>query len=148
MVCAFLGHRDTPSDIIPLLRETLIHLIAERGVTTFYVGNQGSFDHLAIRTLSELKNIFLHISITVVLPYLPTKRLFLPSNVESLFPAEAATAPPRYAIDRVNRWMISHADIFVTYITRSQGCAATYVRAAVKAKKEIISLSGGNRPPD
>ena len=140
MVCTFFGHRDTPSDIAPRLREILMELIVKRNICVFYVGFCGAFDRLVIRTLSELKTTFPHISVTVVLAYLPSAPLALPESVETLFPAEAATAPRRYAIDRVNRWLVNHADLFVTYITRPQGGAATYARLAARRGKEIIEL--------
>ncbi len=94
MVCAFFGHRDTPMDVAPRLRETLLKLIVKRNIFVFYVGYHGAFDRLVIRTLSKLKATFPHITVTVVLPYLPATPLALPSGVETLFPAEAATAPP------------------------------------------------------
>lgn len=140
MVCAFFGHRDTPSDIAPRLCETLLELIVKRNIYVFYVGYCGAFDRLVIRTLSELKGMFPHISVTVVLAYLPSASLALPESVETLFPAEAATAPRRYAIDRVNRWLVKHADLFVTYITRPQSGAAIFVRLAARKGKEIIAL--------
>ena len=141
MVCAFFGHRDTPSDIKPLLRDTLIHLITAEDARMFYVGNQGAFDRMVIRTLSELKKEFSHISLVVVLPYLPTAHTTFPSEAETVFPTVATTVPRRYAIERVNHWMIEQSDTVISYITHTQGGAAKFVRIADNKKKRIVALA-------
>ena len=41
MTCTFFGHRDFPREMMPNLRAQIVHLIENRGVTQFYVGNQG-----------------------------------------------------------------------------------------------------------
>ena len=38
MVCTFFGHKDTPKEIEPTLRSTLIDLIENKNVNVFYVG--------------------------------------------------------------------------------------------------------------
>ena len=43
-VCTFFGHRNYPELIKPKLRATLIDLITNYEVDTFYVGHQGQFD--------------------------------------------------------------------------------------------------------
>lgn len=45
--CTFFGHRDCSENIKPILKKTLIELVKD-DVTTFYVGNNGMFDSLAI----------------------------------------------------------------------------------------------------
>ena len=42
--CFFIGHRDTPESVRPLLDETVERHIAEYGVTDFVVGHYGRFD--------------------------------------------------------------------------------------------------------
>ena len=73
--CTFFGHRDCPDSIMTKLRETLVRLITEEGVDCFYVGNQGNFDAMVYRILCELRNIYTHISVTVVLAYMPTEEM-------------------------------------------------------------------------
>ena len=46
--CFFIGHREAPENIYPELAQTMEQLI-EQGVTDFYVGHYGNFDHLAAR---------------------------------------------------------------------------------------------------
>ncbi len=42
MTCTFFGHRDTPAQIKPRLRQVITDLIEHHGVTQFNVGNQGN----------------------------------------------------------------------------------------------------------
>ena len=73
MVCTFFGHKDTPKEIEPTLRATLIDLIENKNVTVFYVGNNGSFDAMVHRQLKDLSQTY-PITYSVVLAYLPTKK--------------------------------------------------------------------------
>ena len=53
--CTFFGHRDCPDTIKPQLREVLNDLIANHGVTVFYVGHQGRFDAIVRGVLGQLQ---------------------------------------------------------------------------------------------
>lgn len=46
--CTFFGHKDTPTQIKPLLKAVLVDLIENKNVDTFYIGNQGNFDLMAL----------------------------------------------------------------------------------------------------
>ena len=70
-ICTFFGHRDCPETIKPRLREVLIDLITNKGVDTFYVGNQGRFDVIVRGVLWELKKEYPQIDYAVVLAYMP-----------------------------------------------------------------------------
>jgi len=124
-VCTFFGHRDCPSSIKPLLRQTLCELIEKDGVESFYVGNHGKFDSLVLSVLRELKNDYPHIRYAVVLAYLPGERdAFAKDEPNTLFPEGIENAPPRFAISYRNRWMLKQAAYVVTYVTHSWGRAA------------------------
>ena len=79
MVCTFVGHRNVHKEIEPILKSTLIDLIENHDVTTFYVGNQGGFDYLVKTVLKELSNNY-SIDYFVVLAYLPREQDLLSSN--------------------------------------------------------------------
>lgn len=141
MICTFFGHADAPKEIEPILRSTLIRLIQEKKDVLFYVGNQGSFDAMARRVLAELSRQY-PIRYFVVLPYLP-KREALWDGDRTILPEGLETVPPRFAIDRRNRWMLRRAEIVVTYVTRPFGGAAKYKQAALKSRKVVLELSAG-----
>ena len=54
MTATFFGHKDTPKEIEPTLRTTLVDLIENKNVTVFYVGNNGNFDAMVRRQLENL----------------------------------------------------------------------------------------------
>ena len=48
MICTFFGHRDCPFQIESNLKHEIINLIESCSVDTFYVGNNGNFDKIAL----------------------------------------------------------------------------------------------------
>ena len=140
MVCTFFGHKDTPKEIEPTLRSTLIDLIENKNVTTFYVGNNGNFDTMVRRQLEELSQSY-PIKYSVVLAYLPTEKNKYDNLTNTLYPEGLETVPKRFAISWRNKWMIEQSDIVVTYVTHSFGGAAQFKELAVKQGKTIYELS-------
>ena len=57
MNCVLFGHKDTPLSISEILKESLIELIEQKNITSFYLGNQGNFDYLARKILKSLKSL-------------------------------------------------------------------------------------------
>ena len=142
-VCTFFGHSDCPSTVAPKLRSVLIELIENHGVDVFYVGNQGSFDHMVRSALKVLAEIYPHIRYAVVLAYIPRKRDALTdfNYKNTLLPEGIEAVHPRFAISWRNKWMIRQADYVVTYITHSWGGAAQFADLAEKQRKVIINLA-------
>lgn len=140
MTVTFFGHKDTPKEIEPTLRSTLIDLIENKNVTVFYVGNNGNFDTMVLRQLENLSQTY-PITYNVVLAYLPTKKSEYDSFTNTLLPEGIETIPKRFAISYRNKWMVGQADIVVTYVTHSFGGAAQFKEMAEKQGKIVIELS-------
>ena len=139
--CVFFGHRDCPETIKPKLKETLIDLITNHSIDTFYVGNHGHFDAYVRSTLKELQQEYPHIRYAVVLAYLPGKKAEYEDLSDTILPEGIEAVPPRFAISWRNTWMLKQSDYVVTYITHSQGGAAQFAEKAKRQKKEIIPLA-------
>ena len=139
MVCTFFGHKDTPKEIEPTLRSTLIDLIENKNVTVFYVGNNGNFDTMVRRQLEDLSHTY-PITCSVVLAYLPTEKNKYDNLSNTIYPEGLETVPKRFAISWRNKWMIKHSDYVVTYITHSWGGAAQFAKKARIQGKYIINL--------
>ena len=139
LTVTFFGHRNTPEGIRERLKNTLIELVEKEGARSFYVGNEGAFDRLCQSVLRELRKQY-PLDITVVFAYMPTKAQEM-EGFASLFPEAAAIAPPRFAIERRNRWMASQSDLVVTYVITSYGGAAKAKRSMQRAGKRVIELS-------
>ena len=140
MVCTFFGHKDTPKNIEPTLRTTLVDLIENHGATEFYVGNNGNFDTMVRRQLEDLSHTY-PITYNVVLAYLPTKKSEYDDYTNTILPEGIETVPKRFAISYRNKWMVEQADIVVTYVTHGFGGAAQFKEMAERKGKIIIELS-------
>ena len=140
MVCTFFGHKDTPKEIEPTLRSTLIDLIENKNVNVFYVGNNGNFDTMVRRQLEDLSQSY-SITYNVVLAYLPVKKSGYEGFTSTLLPEGIETIPKRFAISYRNKWMIQQSDIVVTYVTRTYGGAAQFKELAERQGKTVIELN-------
>ena len=116
--CTFFGHSECPEDIKENLRKILVDLIGTKGVDTFYVGNQGSYDSMVRRVLRELKEKYPHIEFAVVLAYMPREQyIYDPEHYsKTILPEGIETVPRRFAISWRNKWMINNAEYVVSYI--------------------------------
>lgn len=130
--CCFCGHRDASNEIITSLKEKIEYLITQKEVNQFYIGEQGNFDQLSIKTLYHLKKKYQEIHITTVLAYFPNHKK--EHNSDTLYPEGLELIPPKYAILYRNRWMIDHSDYMIAYVHRSYGGAAKMLSYAQQKK--------------
>ena len=140
MVCTFFGHKDTPKEIEPALRSTLIDLIENKNVNVFYVGNNGNFDTMVRRQLENLSQLY-PITYSVVLAYLPTEKNKYDNLTNTIYPEGLETVPKRFSISWRNKWMIQQSDIVVTYVTHTYGGAWQFKEIAIKHSKKVIELA-------
>ncbi len=140
MICSFFGHKDTPKEIEPTLRTTLIDLIENHGATVFYVGNNGNFDIMVRRQLEDLSKTYL-INYSVVLAYLPGKKSEHDNLTNTILPEGIETVPKRFAISWRNKWMIQQSDVVVTCVTHNFGGAWQFKEMAERRGKTVIELS-------
>ena len=84
--CCFFGHKDTSSDVKPALYAAIEELITERGVSTFYVGHQGTFDAYVRSALRQLQAKYPHIRYAVVLAYMPGKQTAYDDYSDTMLP--------------------------------------------------------------
>ena len=140
MTVTFFGHKDTPKEIEPTLRTTLVDLIENHGATEFYVGNNGNFDTMVCRQLEELSHTY-SITYSVALAYLPTKKNEYDNFTNTLLPEGLETVPKRFAISYRNKWMVEQSDIVITYVARTYGGAWQFKTMAERQGKTVIELS-------
>lgn len=143
MICTFFGHREVPESIENDLQRVLIDLIKNKDVNLFYVGNQGSFDALVRKNLKYLKSIFPNINYYVVLAYMPKESSKLNTNnfSDTIYPDGLELTPPKYAIDKRNRWMLNQSEYVVTYVKTTFGGAYKFKNLAEKKGKIVINLA-------
>ena len=116
--CFFIGHRDAPAEVRPLLLEAIEKHIAEYGVTDFYVGHYGAFDAMAAGALTEMKKQYTHIKCYLLLAYHPAVRTVnVPEGFDgSVLLAGQELSPPCYAITNLNKRVIREAGYLIAYV--------------------------------
>lgn len=140
--CSFFGHShlyEQSEEIAQKLRQIIIDLI-EKGVDTFYVGNHGEFDILSSKIACDLKVLYPHIQVVVVLCY-PNELQYLKCKfTDFLMPSEVEATPKRACIVKRNHWVVDNSDYIVSYIKYKIGGAYSVVQYAQKHKKQIIEV--------
>ena len=141
--CTFFGHRDAHQRIEPSLRSTLIHLITDKNVDRFYVGNQGKFDYMVQRALKSLQLDYPHINYAVVIAYMPREKRELCDEdcSNTIYPEGLEKTPPKFAIIKRNIWMMDRSDYVVTYVNRIVGGAAQFKELAERKGKNVVNIT-------
>ena len=103
--CSFFGHRDCPDDLMPLLKNVILELIATHRVDMFYVGHQGGFDRLVRGVLREITQECPRAQYAVVLAYTPSGGPAA-DTADTMLPEGIELVHPRYAISWRNNWMV------------------------------------------
>lgn len=108
--CFFIGHRETPEEIYPVLCATVEEHIVRYGVTEFIVGHYGCFDGFAAKAVKTAKQAHPEVGLTLLLPYHPAERpIPVPDGFDSTYyPPGMENVPRKVAIVRANRYMVDH----------------------------------------
>ena len=115
--CFFIGHREAPDTLLPLLVDEVEHHITEYGVNAFYVGHYGRFDALATSAVIAAKKRHPEVTLTLLLPYHPFDRpIPTPEGFDGTFyPPGMETVPRRAAIVRANHYMVDNSTHLIAY---------------------------------
>lgn len=132
--CFFIGHREAPDSLLPILDAEVERHITEYGVTDFVVGGYGRFDTLAAQCVKVAKKRHPGITLTLLLPYHPYDRPKpTPSGFDSAFyPPGMETVPKRLAIVQANRHMVDHSQFLIAYAWHPASNARNLVEYARK----------------
>ena len=132
--CFFIGHRDAPVELRPLLAEAVERHISEYGVEEFIAGHYGRFDAMAASTVRAAKQQHPEISLVLLIPYYPYPydtddydATFYPPGMESI--------PKPFAIVRANEYMIRSADYLICYDRGQIGKTRDFVELARQREK-------------
>ncbi len=140
--CTFFGHRDTPESIRYDLKQVLIDLIENKGVSVFYVGHNGKFDSMVLNELKLFSTVYRHIHYFVVIEDIPEGKIDFGVEAENLLLPDfiIGNTPKQFALDRRNGWMVNQSDYVVTYVRKATGGARKFKERAEKKNKTVINL--------
>lgn len=145
--CFFIGHRDAPESIIPILSAEVERHIVEYGISTFVVGRYGRFDSLAARTVIAAKAKHPNVMLALLLPYHPAERpVDIPTGFdETIYPSGLEKVPRRYAIVEANKAMIRQSDYLIAYVTHPASNASKFLSYAKRRELDsrIITTNIG-----
>ena len=141
--CAFFGHRRYGYEgCREIIKNSIVDLIENYGVTQFYSGGRGNFDNLCARLVYELKERYPFITNTLVLSYLPTKKdeYGLPEIYDDSVYFLEKRVPPRFAIVKTNEEMVNRVDFILSGVMWSRGGAYAACQCAKRKGKKVIFI--------
>lgn len=140
--CMFIGDRFAPQIVYHTLLIVIEELIVNENVSTFYVGNNGSFDYHVQKALFFLKKKYPHINCFTVLAYFPKEKepYGEPPLLETIYPEGLEKTPLRYAINYRNRWMLENSSFIVTYPSVFGNSSKLVAKARISGKT-VINIS-------
>lgn len=135
--CFFIGHREAPDALLPLLEEAVERHIVEYGVTDFMVGNYGHFDALAARAVKTAKQRHPEVTLFLLLPYHPFDRpIATPKGYDGTFyPPGMEGTPHRAAIVKANRYMVAHSSHLIAYVWHAASNARDLLEYAQRRER-------------
>ncbi len=142
--CFFIGHRETSSELLPILTQVVEKHISEYGVTEFVVGGYGNFDRLAAKAVISLKQQYPKITLSLLLPYHPAERPIEtpPGFDNTYYPPGMENVPRKFAIVRANRHMVDHVDYLIAYAWHPASNARDMVDYAKKRElRHLMSVT-------
>lgn len=137
MTCFFIGHREAPEELYPVLLTEVERHAAEYGVTEFVVGSYGQFDGIAARAVKDIKKRHPSVTLLRLLPYYSaTRPAEVPEGFDGTFyPPGLETVPKRAAIVRANRYMVEHSEYLIAWAWHPASNARDLVEYAQKREK-------------
>ena len=133
--CFFIGHRNAPETLRPLLDAAVERHIAEYGVTEFVAGHYGRFDYMAAAAVRTAKTRHPDITLVLLLPYYP-----FPYDTEgydsTYYPEGMENVPKPFAIVRANEYMIRTSDYLICYDRGQIGKTRDFVEIARKRERK------------
>ena len=133
--CFFIGHRDAPETLRPILEEEVERHIVLCGVSEFVVGHYGLFDAMAADSVRKAKKRHPEVTLTLLLPYYPPTCDTSEYDC-TYYPAGMENTPKPFAIVRANEYMIRHCDYLICFCTGQIGKTRDYYELALMQEKK------------
>ena len=133
--CFFIGHRDAPETLRPLLAAAVERHITQYGVTDFVVGHYGRFDAMAASAVREVKQQHPEASLVLLTPYYPCLNDTEDFDI-TFYPPDMECVPKPFAIVRANEYMIRNSDYLICYDRREIGKTRDFTELARRQERK------------
>ncbi len=152
ITCCFTGHRQIESQHKPLLRECLqkeIVKLIEQGYRHFGVGGALGFDTEVSLTILELKKVYKHINLILVLPCKSQSKNWKPNDIAVYEEILKKCDKIRYTSENYfsgcmhkrNRHLVDHSSICISYLCKNTGGTAYTVDYALSNNLKVINIA-------
>lgn len=139
LTCFFIGHRNTPEALFPLLLQSIERHISDYGAINFVVGNHSNFDVMAAKAVSKVRQSQPNIKLALLLPYVQDEPATLPPCFDNaIYPTGIEKIPPKQAIDWANHYMIDNSDFLIAYASHSGNAARLCQYAYERERQGLI----------
>lgn len=149
MILTFLGHRTiyNCASLSKRIENAITKSIKPNEDTIFFCGGYGDFDNVCAEVCRSIKEKQPNCTVAFVTPYITeAQQKKIKSLIDdklydtSIYPP-LENVPPKFAISKRNKWMISEADVVIAYVKKQYGGAYMALKYAQKRKKHIINLA-------
>ena len=139
--CFFIGHREAPDSILPVLIDEVERHITVYGVNSFVVGHYGPFATRAGLAAIEAKKRHPEVSLIMLLPYQNSGRPTIPPEGfdNTFYPFGMERVPPRAAIPKANQYMVYHSDFLIAYVWHTGSNSRKILEAALKRQERGLT---------
>lgn len=140
--CFMFGHSDAPQSIYPCLEQAIENEV-NKGISVFYVGYHGNFDHMAASALRSAKRRHPAITLMLLLAYHPAERFMeTPPGFDGTFYPPLEGVPRKYALIRANQYMVKASDSLICFVKHS-GNAGNLLEYAERTsgKKALTNIA-------
>lgn len=144
--CAFFGHRNFNYEPHrEQIKEIIVDLIENRGVTVFYNGYRGAFDGICAGIVGELREQYPNIKNVMVFSYMPDNKFDLPRCFDETVYLLKDKVPYKFAISRTNKEIVNVVDYVVSGVVRKWGGAKSACDYAKRLYKTVINVVDGSK---
>lgn len=140
-ICSFLGNAKIwlQNEVAENLKSTLVRLIKDEQVDTFYVGTKGDFELLAHKIVTLLQHDYPHIKIWLIIAYTEDLHKCRYSFDEFFYPTLSELGYKRWSISKRNDWIIENTD-YIIACNQYEGRAFKFCQKAIRKNKTVIEI--------
>ena len=150
--CCFTGHRDIPTDLLPILKIILNKKkenMILNGINSFYCGGAVGFDILAEKAVLKFKEKYDNVNLIVAVPYSEQSKYFSEIQKQEydyiISHADKVIVFSdhyyRGCMHKRNRYMVDSSDHCICYLTKYKGGTAYTVKYTKKRSLNIINIA-------
>ena len=148
MIITFIGHSviSNKDEVKIMIKKIVADNASQDEPITCYLGGYGDFDEVCAQAVTELKKTHQDITRIYVTPYIGLREQEKIKDLQAqklydgyIYPP-LENVPKRFAIVKRNEWMVSSADLIVSYVKRHGGNSYKALSIGKRKSKKIVNV--------